>query len=512
MSARAYAFAFALGFIMALPLAARAVDRTLGAQVPKPGASGAPWTPRERARLRTDVDALLDAAPTLQGAHVGLIALDARSGEVLYERRADDLFQPASTLKMLTGSVALASLGPDYRFRTTVERVRGAAPGGGGDALVVHGGNDPTFAASDLDDAAAAIARTGAGPRDALVLDLRRADARERRGAGWSWDDFPYGFAAVVNALPLEENVVHVDVTAGANAGDPATIALRPVFAPVPAQACVPLPTARLFTNHTTTLAANLDDSLDAAYGPCGDVVVSGGVPLGKTVTVDVAVDAPEAIFDGALRAALSRRGVTLRAHTAYATGPLSLPEPGGQVVWEHQSEPLRDLLGDCWIPSDNLAAELLLRELDVVQNARSGTADGGAAIERAWLAAIHLDVGGLTVVDGSGLSSYDRLTPRTLAGILKIDWDGPYRDLVLDDLPIAGVRGTLAYGFAGTPAAMRIFAKTGSMSHVRALAGYLATRRHGAVTFAWLVDDWSGVDDDWHNLLARVLGRFIED
>jgi D-alanyl-D-alanine carboxypeptidase/D-alanyl-D-alanine-endopeptidase (penicillin-binding protein 4) len=108
-------------------------------------------------------------------------------------------------------------------------------------------------------------------------------------------------------------------------------------------------------------------------------------------------------------------------------------------------------------------------------------------------------------------MSQYDRITPRDLVGILQHDWNAPYRQIVLSALPVGGARGTIE-GIAGTPAAGRVFAKTGSMMHVRGLAGYLATQRHGAVTFAFSVDDWNGNYPDLAALRAQVLSRVVTD
>jgi D-alanyl-D-alanine carboxypeptidase/D-alanyl-D-alanine-endopeptidase (penicillin-binding protein 4) len=98
-----------------------------------------------------------------------------------------------------------------------------------------------------------------------------------------------------------------------------------------------------------------------------------------------------------------------------------------------------------------------------------------------------------VTIADGSGLSSYDRITPADLVAILQADWSGPNRDVVLDALPVAGVRGTLKHQFVGTPAERAVFAKTGSISHVRTISGFVRTRTHGAVTFSFLINDWMG-------------------
>jgi D-alanyl-D-alanine carboxypeptidase/D-alanyl-D-alanine-endopeptidase (penicillin-binding protein 4) len=186
-------------------------------------------------------------------------------------------------------------------------------------------------------------------------------------------------------------------------------------------------------------------------------------------------------------------------------------PTIDGTVIWRHDGEPLGDLLADLWLPSDNLVAEMLLRELDVVANHRAGTAAGGIALERDWLREIGADPAAATLVDGSGLSQYDRITPRTLAAILRHGWDGPNRDLILDDLPVAGRRGSLRGEMRGSDAEGRVFAKSGSMSHVRGLAGFVATREHGAVAFVLALDDWLGADPELDALRAAFCARLAQ-
>ncbi len=103
-----------------------------------------------------------------------------------------------------------------------------------------------------------------------------------------------------------------------------------------------------------------------------------------------------------------------------------------------------------------------------------------------------------------------DRITPAALVAILKHDWDSPQRDVVLDALPIAGVRGTLRNEFAGTAAERRVFAKTGTLAHARTLAGYVATASHGTVIFAFLVGDWNGDAAALRELRGKFLERLV--
>ena len=457
--------------------------------------------------LTADLDHIL-AAPTLRGAHVGVL-VTTTDGQQLYAHGPDDTIQPASTMKLLVGSVALDRLGAGYHFTTTVVR-------GDGDALILHGGGDPLLHRADLDAAADAVQRAGITQAQ-LTLDESHVAPGERRAPGWSVDDVLQYYAPVVNGLPFEENVLAVTLAPGAAIGQPPIAQLPAPFVPIDAATvpCRPGPTLLNFTIVARTVAQGRPDTSDVFAGPCADVIVTGEVPLGPPSHVDAAIDQPEVLALRYFADALQKRGVTVLPSLPSA-GPLPdvvgapfTPMPtGATVAWRHDGEPLSALLADMWLPSDNLIAEELLREIDVAANARAGSREGGTALERTWLRSIGVDPAGVTLADGSGLSQYDRVTPRVLVAILAHDWHGPNRDAVLNALPIAGVRGDLRGAMRGTPAAGHVVAKTGSMSHVRGLAGYVTTRTHGTLIFALSIDDWMGSDADLAALRAAFCSR----
>jgi D-alanyl-D-alanine carboxypeptidase/D-alanyl-D-alanine-endopeptidase (penicillin-binding protein 4) len=452
------------------------------------------------ATLAADLDRLVESAPTLRAAHVGLLVENATDGTVLYERNAGQTFQPASTMKLIAGSTALDRLGPDYRFDTLLAHV--TLPDGR-DELILHGGGDPLLHRADLDAAADAVRAAGIA-HAVVTLDESHDDPSERRGPGWSVDDDLAYYAPIVNGLPFEENVLELTLVPGPAAGAPPVLDLPP-------------PTLLTFTVRAVTVAAGRPDTSDVAAGPCGDVAITGDVPLGASAHVDAAVDQPEALALDYFTSALRQRGVDVLpplATSGAIPGVVDAPftaTPPGTIVWRHEGDPLRRVLGEMWLPSDNLIAELLIRELDVASNGRAGTLEGGAAIERSWLRAIGVDPATLTIADGSGLSQYNRITPRALAAILFHDWHGPYRALVLGALPVAGVRGDLRSLMTGTPAEGHVYAKTGSMSHVRGLAGYVVTRTRGTVIFALSIDDWIGTDADLNAVRTAICSRLAE-
>jgi len=345
--------------------------------------------------------------------------------------------------------------------------------------LVLAGGGDALLRASDLDAAAAAVASAGITAVGDVVADDGYFD-RQPYPAGWVWDDVPFYFAPVVNALSLEDNVVHAVVTPAASAGAPPAVALSPASSVVTA-------------NRATTGAPNGKLTLDVDREG-STILFVGSIPANaKPEKLDAAVPDPVRYALDVFTRALAAHGVAVSANDVGTA-------TSARVLWTHESSPLARYLHDFWYPSDNLVGELLLKSLGVARNGTPGTSEHGAALENEWLRSLGLDPLRLDVTDGSGLSIYDRLTPRALVRLLEFDWNGPNRDVVLDALPVED--------FKGTPASMRVFAKTGTRRYARGLAGYIRPVRHGAITFALLVDDWMGDDDGIYALRARVLSR----
>ena len=474
------------------------------AAIVTPAPSGAAWTPSAIATLRHDLDALLANAPGLRRAHVGVLALDATTGATLYARAANEEFQPASTLKLLVGSSALDRLGPDYRFVTSAI-LRTGPEGDYAQALLIAGG-DPFLDVPALDDAVSALRSTGVIPRLGWQIDASRFDAAQYPD-GWTWDDFGEDYAPPLSAMTFEENVVHLTITPGANVGDPPGVSA----APLPYVA----PIERTCDSYSpvvvdaTTGPPGSESTLDVSRAPHACTRIVGSIARGAPAeSIDAAVVSPVDYVRAYLGAASERAGLG-QEHGGPAGPPAAQPS---KTFWTHASAPMRHWLGPrFWIPSDNLVAELLLKELGFVVGGKPGTTEKGTAFEKSWLTSIGVDPATVTLADGSGLSQYDRITPRDLTAILAHDWAGPNRDLILASLPVGGARGTIE-GIAGTDAAGRVFAKTGSMSHVRGLAGYLAPLHHGAVIFAFNVDDWIGDYKALAAARAAALSRLIDD
>lgn len=447
------------------------------------------WSAQALQHVRGEIDAAL-AARTLAGAHVAILVVDSANGSVVYARRPDDAMVPASTLKLAVGSAAMSALGPEFTFDTVVESA-GTIDGDTlkGD-LFLHGGGDAQLSDGDLDAAAATLESKGVRHiAGAVVGDAARYDA-SHYPPGWSVDDLPYDYAAVPSALSLDDNVVHVQIAPGSRVGASGTLALPKN-----------LPASFTIVNDVLTGSRGSADTTDLArpWNAPETTRIFGAYPLGAGLSdaVDLAVPDPSAFALDAFASALARHGIAIDGGTRSGYVPAA-----ASILWWHHSAPLAQVIAECWQPSNNLLAEQMLEELGFQATQAGQPASGdtralGIAAERSWLQSIGVDPATVSLSDGSGLSTYDRITPRALVAILTSDWNSQQRDAFVNALPEAGVRGTLQNTFAGTPLQGAVFAKTGSEDHVRTLAGYLRTRKHGTAIFAVLINNWMDTSTD---------------
>lgn len=436
------------------------------------------------------------SAPTVAGAHVGALVVDAKTGGVLFERNSNDAFAPASTMKLLVGSVALSQIGPDASFRTTM----GSDGTVAGDTLrgnlYLRGGGDPSFEAAQFADAARALAAMKIARIDGALIVDESAFTAAPYPDGWTIDDLPNDYAAPVTALSVDENAVQLQLHP-TTPGAPATLSIVPSTSTV------------TIDNRTTTGARGAQDTTNLLWpANLANVIrVAGTVPPegNDPVELDAAVPDPVRFAGEAFITAAQREGITIDPATIRAgTAPAS-----ARVLWTHASPPLRSLVQTMWLQSDNLYAEALLEDLGGAAPG-TDTREQGIAREMQWLQSIGVDARTLTVADASGVSQYDRVTPAALVAILRADWSGPTQALTLAALPLAGKTGTLAHTFAGTPLEGIVSAKTGTMMHVRALAGFITPPNGHPLIFALLVNDWmdrsAGAADAMHAMQQQFL------
>lgn len=438
--------------------------------------------------------ALLDD-PALTGTRWGLMVVTAE-GEPVAERRADDRFIPASNTKIFTTAAAFAllegleSADPDEGTSVRLEnRTDRGAPDvvviGSGDPALGDGPDCVSDCLSELaDQTAARVTRVG----DVVGDDRLFPD--ERWGPGWSWEDLQAGFGTAVSALTVNDNIVVLEVAPGDGVGTPLLARWRPGDDLQPLE-------------NTAITVEGGDADLRLERRPGEEAVrLYGRMPLNApATTLRVGLDDPALTAARRFRRLLEERGVTVEGQARARHRPLDLAddpgsddgtraafEPDGVEIARLTRPPLLASLIRTGKFSQNLHAELTLRRLGL-QEGTGSRADGLFQVET-MMADAGVARPTFDLYDASGLSAYNRVTPRATTRFLQWTMSQPWGEAWRATLPVGGRDGTLSRRFVGTPLEGRIFAKTGSLNGVSALAGFLTAASGRTLVFSIYAND----------------------
>ncbi len=353
--------------------------------------------------------------------------------------------------------------------------------------LYLKGTGDPTLNAAGFDALAAQVVAAGIkAVRGTVIADDSWFDA-DRIGAEWASSDEQFSYAAQISALTVAANdvldtgIVQVGVKPAAAAGSAPTVTLTPATNYVK------------IVNNATTGAAGSGISLavNRVHGN-NTLVITGSVPAaGATETRLRAVEEPTGYATAMLRAALIKRGVTITATTT----PRATTPAGATQVAVRDSITLSQLLPFFLKLSNSGHAEILTKAMGrKVSN--QGTWSAGLAVSTTFLRDNGVDTANLRLSDGSGLSRLDLVTPDQMTVLLKAVQNKPWFATWLAALPVAGnpdrlVGGTLANRLGGTAAANNLRGKTGSMTSVSALSGYVTDAGGQKLVFSMFSNDW---------------------
>ena len=469
-----------------------------------------------QARFAGRVESLLGAAPVDKGEW-GLLVVDAESGATLYEKNANDYFLPASNMKLLTTALALDTLGPEYRFRTTVETNGTLAPDGklSGDLILVGRGDPnlsnrkfpyetkeefdgpPEKALAELSDA---IASRGVKEIAGDVVGDDSYFPRERYPDGWEIDDMVWEYGAAISAIVVDDNTVTLTLTPGEKAGGTVTGVVEP-------------PTREFVVkNEVSTIGAKEKPDLRLTRDPGGDtVVVTGVMPAASAPRkLVLAIQEPALHAANLLAQLLKERGIKLGGAVRAQHDP-DQGEATRTVLAEHLSVPLKDSVKLVNKISQNLHTEVLLRTA-ARQQGRWATPEDLQKFPEAFYAKAGIPEGDVIQTDGSGLSRHDLVTPRAFVALLVYAQKQAWFPAYLASLPLAGADGTLNERMKEPPLAGRIHAKTGSVTHVRALSGYAETPGGRKLIFSFLSNNQGGKNHEVHAAIDGLCLAMVEE
>ncbi len=454
-----------------------------------PALADAPPAPAAKAQtLQQQVEATLATAP--QGTRFGLLVVD-EAGRVVVSVNPDQRFIPASNTKMFTTAAAYALLPemdqPDGESGTEVVLVAGRK----GQDVVLRGRGDARMSSAPdcTVDCLAALADAVAA-RTRRVQDVVGDDTfwpDQRWVPGMSWNNIPTDSGTATSALNLDNNELRITVTPGVPGKAPG-VAGSPYF--------------RL-RNEAVTIApgGKLSLAIDRPVNSL-ELRLYGEIPADAKPWSELAgIDDPAHYAAWVFKGMLETRGVKvtgkirashrapqLRDQPQPAGGIAPLTMPGMAPLAKLSPPPLAEDVVIINKVSQNLHAQVLFRRLGDLEGTGSeqwATKAMNGLFERAGIPRSSYDFS-----DGSGMSTYNRVSPRAAVALLRWIDQQPWGPAWHDSLPVAGKDGTLRRRLIGTPLEGNLTAKTGTLNATNALSGTFRTGKGKRFTFAFFAND----------------------
>ncbi|WP_310191378.1 D-alanyl-D-alanine carboxypeptidase/D-alanyl-D-alanine-endopeptidase [Neobacillus niacini] len=447
--------------------------------------------------LAQQLNQLLNGDPNLQGAIAGVSIRNATNGEVIYDHLGDVRLRPASNMKLLTAAAALSVLGEDYTFKTEVltdgEVNRKTLQGD----LYLKGKGDPTLLKEDFDKMAAELKTLGIQKITGHLIgdDTWYDDIRYSIDLPWSDEQRYYG--AQISALTAspthdyDSGSVMIEVKPGNHEGDKADITVTPNTDFVK------------IINQTKTVAKDGKKKLTFEREHAKNTItITGTLPItSKGQKEWIGVWEPTRYALALFKQSLAEKGIQLSGKIKTGTTPTE-----AKIVYTHSSIKLSELLVPFMKLSNNGHAETLIKEMGRVVKGE-GSWEKGLAIMEAELTEFGVNTESLVLRDGSGISHVNLVPAAQLSQLLVAVQHQSWFPAFLHSLPVAGSSekmegGSLRSRMKGADVKGKVFAKTGTISTVSTISGYVNTKSGQTMIFSIMLN----------NLMDDAKGKKIED
>jgi len=462
-----------------------------------------------------DLPALIRAAlsdKVMAKADVGIAVVRlGTTPQMIYQQNADVLMTPASNLKLFTTSAALDRLGPEFKFKTRL--LVKPVPGTGEVDAVIVGDGDPSFGDAellkkfnwDVDTVyktwAAKLKERGYTKVRNVVIDDSVFD-QDFVHPDWPTDQLHKRYVAGVGGMNLNANCIDFYIA-------PGVVGERVSFTPVPDTKYAPVDNTCVYGNESAIWLSRA-----AAY----DRIILKGVARrgGTTLPVSVTVMDPPMFAAQVFSETLAASGVTMSGRVVRDRSfrPFvdrnQLGLISTTVVAIHET-PLEQVLARANKDSMNLYAESLCKRLGFAASGE-GTWATGTREMGAFLQKVGVPATSFRLVDGSGLSKTNKVTAGAIVKVLAHDFAGPNKKLYLGTLAIAGVDGTISDQFRGTDLKGRVFAKSGYVSGVSCLSGYLHASDDQWYAFSVLINNITGGGKEIRERVVKAVDDYTKE
>lgn len=436
------------------------------------------WSLSHAASMQVEVDKLINRLNPR--VNLGMVVVDLTSGETLYQRNTNRLFIPASNMKLFSEAAALMVLGPDYRFKnqisTNASQLQGGVLKGN---LYVHLSGDPSFSREDLSQLFASLKQWNINTIQGNVIidsDLAHVPAYP---PGWMTSDLSYSYGAPIAPLMLDSNRLTVTVNPGSQVGSPAVVEVDDGGAGIVLQ------------NQATTKANEKGCGVGFSLDQENHLVVRGCVGVGQwAVQQRMAIKNPLMYAQGMMKSELARANIQLSGQVQLGKTPA-----GSLLLGTQYSRQLSQLMADTLKPSDNLYADsLYLHAAARINGSPVSWNEAQPVVKNFLQQQTSIDFSKAVFTDGSGLSRYNLVTPQQTISLLQFLYQRfPLSYEYISALPISGRDGTLQKRFKVPTEQGFVRAKTGTMTGMNSLSGYLYSNNGHTLAFAMYINRLPG-------------------
>lgn len=433
------------------------------------------------------------------------------TGTVLEAYNAEKLIRPASNLKLLTSATVLDELGPGYTYKTRMYGMGKQVGDTWQGSIIFRGMGDPsisgTFYNEDrlyvLDEFYQALKEQGISKIEGNLIGNDAYFDSKPYPDGWSWDDLSFYYAVPINALSFNNNTVDLTVYANGDVGD------------TPAIEWFPFDTdyVEFVNNQTITPAkATYDEYYQRLLGT-NTIILGSTLPQGYVEKEELSISNPPLYFLDTIKKYFEDGGIEVKGHLIVESNVHDWDAASHKQLGVHESHPLSDLLEQLNKESSNFYAEMLLKTAAAEHFNTQGSTELGISLMESFAATVGINTSDLSISDGSGMSATNLISTCDLSRLLVAMSEHQYFDAFRNSLPIAGRDGSLEHRFNNTALEGRLRAKTGYVSGVRALSGYLKTKSNKTLIFSIATNhytvDTSYIDSIQEAILAKLYERY---
>ncbi len=433
------------------------------------------------------------------------------TGKIVEGYNFDKLVRPASNLKLLTSAAILDELGSDFRYSTKIYGM-GYQEGSSWEGdIIIRGVGDPSISGEFYNED-----RFHVFDKFFMVLDsmgIRKINGNligndgyfdnQPYPEGWSWEDLSFYYGVEISALSFNNNAVDLRVYANDEVGE------------TPEIEWFPFDTDYVeFLNQQviTPLGTEYDEYYQRLLGT-NTIVLRSKLPKNYVETESLSVLDASRYFMDTFHKYLEDGNIALNGRLIIDSQPMEISGDRYQVLAEHQSVPLRKLLTRVNKKSDNFYAEMLLKTIAAEHFDAAGSTELGLSLVKDFAVSMEIDTTRLEMSDASGMAPSTLMTPEDLSELLVNMRDHPEFDAYKNSLSIAGVDGSLENRFDGTALQGKIHGKTGYVSGVRSLSGYMEASSGQDLVFSVVTNNYtektSYIDTIQEQIIRKIYDKY---